>query len=382
MHFGRLLPAVALAGLVSTTGLANDEVRAIWVTRWDYRTEQDVVDAVHNAASLGLSRIYFQVRGRADAFYRSNLEPWGEELGPNPTFDPLEVAVREARRTGVELHAWANVMSGWKGRRPPRDRRHVVYRHPEWFLYDRFGKRHLYDDHYTILNPCSEPARAHLRAVFHDIAKRYAVDGIHLDYIRFIAESEKARQAVPYDNRTLARFRRMTGGFPVRHPREWNEFRREAITTLVRDLSLTIQKARPGCHVSAAVIRDFDGAKKRYFQDARKWLQSGYVAELVPMNYERKLDRFNHHLENALASGSPDSIVCGVGVYLVDDPRVVVRQIEAARRRGAGGYALFGYANFFRSPSHESAGGVAAERTRVTLQRAVRELNRAVAVRR
>ena len=98
-----------------------DEVRAIWVTRWDYRSAGDIRTIIQNCKSLGLNRIYFQVRGRSDAFYRSSHEPWAEELGGlDPGFDPLAIAVSEAGKNAMQLHAWANVLAGWKGKIPLR----------------------------------------------------------------------------------------------------------------------------------------------------------------------------------------------------------------------------------------------------------------------
>src|SRR6185295_12997936 len=136
------------------------EVRAVWISRWDYRSESDLRASIASAAALGLNRVVFQVRGRADAFYRSSLEPWGEELFAEgirrqPDFDPLAVAVEEAKRRGIEIHAWMNVLPGWKGSIPPRSRHHLVHRHPDWFLLDRGGRRPILDSRrYSILNPC------------------------------------------------------------------------------------------------------------------------------------------------------------------------------------------------------------------------------------
>lgn len=115
------------------------EIRAIWVTRWDYRSESDVRAVIRNCKSLGLNRIYFQVRGRSDAFYRSELEPWAEELGgKNPGFDPLAVAIDEAGKSSIQLHAWVNVLAGWKGKVPPKSKTHLYHTHPDWFLTDRW----------------------------------------------------------------------------------------------------------------------------------------------------------------------------------------------------------------------------------------------------
>src|SRR6185436_6751297 len=36
------------------------EVRAVWVTRWDYRTEDDVRKVLERCAGLGFNRVIFQ----------------------------------------------------------------------------------------------------------------------------------------------------------------------------------------------------------------------------------------------------------------------------------------------------------------------------------
>ncbi len=63
---------------------------------------------MERAALAHFNVIYFQVRGAADALYRSNIEPCAVvlcgHLGGTPSWDPLEVAVREAHARGIELH--------------------------------------------------------------------------------------------------------------------------------------------------------------------------------------------------------------------------------------------------------------------------------------
>ena len=72
--------------------------KAIWVTRWDYKTEQDIVDLMENIDKAGFDTVLFQVRGNATVFYPSAMEPWAEEFNhQDPGFDPLEAACREAR---------------------------------------------------------------------------------------------------------------------------------------------------------------------------------------------------------------------------------------------------------------------------------------------
>ena len=179
-----------------------EEVRAIWVTRWDYRSAGDIRAIIQNCKSLGLNRIYFQVRGRSDAFYRSSHEPWAEELGGrDPGFDPLAIAVSEAGENAMQLHAWANVLAGWKGKVPPENKTHLYYTHPDWFLTDRGGKTWKSSSHYSMLNPCNPEVRKHLAVVLGDLVARYKIDGLHLDYIRFVFPDPDKKGQVPYDMR-------------------------------------------------------------------------------------------------------------------------------------------------------------------------------------
>ena len=62
----------------------------------------------------GINAVFFQVRSACDALYDSPLEPWSfwltgrQGAAPDPWYDPLAFAVREAHRRGMELHAWFN----------------------------------------------------------------------------------------------------------------------------------------------------------------------------------------------------------------------------------------------------------------------------------
>ena len=352
------------------------EIRAIWVTRWDFRTEGDVQRAVRWCAGVGLNRIFFQVRGRADAFYRSRIEPWGEELGgSDPGFDPLATAIAAGRDAGVEIHAWINTLPGWKGASPPRNPRHVVNTHPEWFLVDRTGKRHLLDEaDYTILNPCLPEVRAHILSVVEDIVTRYPVDGIHLDYIRFVARKPGPGHDVGFDPRTLSIFRQYFGGSPSDLPADWDRFRAAGVDTMVHNISNSARTLRPGCRVSVAAIPDYSRAVRGLFQDVAKWREKGWIDEIYPMTYEKDDEVFAFRASSA-ARRTPGVVIPGIGVHLHQSAGRTVSQIDAARRLGAPGYALFAFANLFPSPSHESRSDPASKRLRAVLRANILAVN-------
>lgn len=356
---------------------APREVRAIWVTRWDYRTEVDVRRAIRGAASLGLNRVLFQVRGRADAFYRSSFEPWGEELGgKDPGFDPLSVAIDEAKRNDIALDAWINVMPGWKGSRPPQSRKHLYYRRPEWFLTDQKGQRHrLEKNRYAILNPCLPEVRSYLVAIVKDIATRYPISGLHLDYVRFVARNPHGGLDFPYDSRTLSLFHEHAGDVPSKLPDRWDRWRQLNMNTVVYRISKAFREIRPGAPVSVAAIKNYDHAKKMLFQDVVTWQRRGWIDEVFPMTYDKAEASFARLAVGTVQSGLPRKVYPGIGVYMLDRPEQLAAQIERIRRIGAGGYALFALSNFFPTTSHESHADQRAERLRNQMRQTVVSAN-------
>ena len=135
----RVLIAILLVACLNLSALAGSEtrdIRAIWITRFDYLTADDVRAAITNSLDAGFDRIMFQVRGNATAFYPSPYEPWAEQLGwQDPGFDPLALALELTHARGAELHAWINVVPAWWGTRPPENEQHLFHTRPEWLSY-------------------------------------------------------------------------------------------------------------------------------------------------------------------------------------------------------------------------------------------------------
>ncbi|MBI4604212.1 MAG: family 10 glycosylhydrolase, partial [Planctomycetes bacterium] len=353
------------------------EVRAIWITRWDFKEEADLRRAVRWCVGLGLNRILLQVRGRADALYRSSHEPWAEELGgADPGYDPLAVAVEEARAHSVELHAWINVLPAWKGDGDPSSPDHVLYKHPEWFLVDRLGKRLLkHPSDYTILNPCLPEVRAHLVEVAKDIAGRYAIDGLHLDYVRFVGRDARRGADFPYDPRSLSLFRSFSGSYPTDAPEEWDRWRGLAVDSVVFRMAEAARKARPGIRISVAAIEDYERAREGLFQDVVKWQEAGWVEDVYPMTYHRGPADFLARARPALERGARGRVIPGIGAFLHGSAAETRRQVDLARGLRAGGYAVFAYSSLFPSPSPECGADAEAKALRSELRTAVLELN-------
>lgn len=348
-----LAPAIAAGASSQRVKTKLDEVapyrRFVWVTRWDFRNSDDIKKICYNAASARFTDVLFQVRGEGTAFYNSSLEPWAWELtgsdasstGADPGWDPLATAIREGHRWGLRVHAYVNVLPGWAQKtNPPRSSGQLIVKHPGWFMVDADGDP-MSAAWYRFLDPGLPEVRAHIAALMGEIARNYAVDGIHLDYIRYPFEKGDYSYRKPVVNQ----FKKTYGGTPGRNPSSWNEFRRAQVTETVRMISAAARKAHPGIEISASVVADPDDAQAAC-QQPELWLGKGYIDAAVPMAYTDDMDRFNRLAGRFIQNGNAKHTWVGI-IATPDKNSHVAEQIRRLTRLNVGGIALFCYSDLF-----------------------------------
>jgi len=326
-------------------------VRAIWVTRWDYKSPRDIAIVMENCKTAGFNTVLFQVRGAGTVMYPSRLEPWADELGGgDPGFDPLAVACQEGHRRGLSVHAWVNVIPGWHGDKTPANPRQLYNARPDWFWHDAAGRRQPLG-WYSSVNPCYPEVRRYLVDVMHEIVSRYPVDGLHMDYIRFPNEWSKAYREgatvpdYPRDPRTLAMFQQATGRTPEQAPGAWNAWRTDQVTQLVRDIRQMTLKTDRKVSLTAAVGADADIALRTHFQDSRRWIKEGLVDAVFPMNYESDMGGYGARLAKWAPKQSRVPVVTGIMFDKRGGP-LVVDQVNTATRTGTH-FAAFAYNSLF-----------------------------------
>ena len=343
-----LLPVLLAAGCVTSPQPISGPVRGIWVTRFDYTTADDIRQIMENCEQGGFNTVLFQVRGNGTAFYESDLEPWADELGgQHPGFDPLELACEEAHVRGMQLHAWVNVIPSWRGLKPPDNPEQLYLAHPEWHWYDQEGRRQpLAKAFYTSLNPCLPEVRSYLVELFAEIVARYDVDGLHLDYIRFVDDLEKGRD-YPRDARTLALFHDATGRLPDQQPDLWKRWRADQVTALVKSIRQMTLDLRPGLILSAAVGSEPSGPTGQHLRDSLGWAKAGLFDALFPMNYTSDPELFASRVEAWSRVPTDSRIVTGIMVR-PDDRTLEVTLAEVRDSLGkTPHYALFAYSYLF-----------------------------------
>lgn len=339
------------------------EARALWVSRFEYGTAPSIAAIMADAKRANFNIVYFQVRGVADALYRSSVEPCSirlcGKLGGTPTWDPLEVALAEAHSRGIQLHAWLNAFTGWRptsdstcaalAESDPGNPRHVLLVHPEWRVVNDAGVTHPCPntEESVWMSPGIAGVRTHLARVAASVARNYDVDGIHLDFIRYPGLKWS------HDTASLRAF----GLDPAANRAAWDQFRRDQVAAAVRETRDSVLSARPAAVLSAAVwgiYRDrwswnSSEGYGQYFQDPRAWAAGGDLDVAVPMMYWTIKGTYCAYtdwsclLDDHLAAYRAANRHMYAGMLASYGVAEMVREIQLGRERGVQGFTVFSY---------------------------------------
>ena len=253
-------------------------------------TEQraELISLLDRAGALKLNALIFQVRPACDAMYASKIEPWSEFLtgtmgqAPQPFYDPLALAIEEAHRRGMELHAWFNpYRARLKAEKGPVAANHVSKVRPQ--IVRDYGK-------YLWLDPGELETQEYSLSVVMDVVRRYDVDGIHFDdyFYPYRERGEGGRELDFPDEASWKKY-----GAKSKLSRD--DWRRRNVDTFIRRVYESIKATKPSVKFGLSPfgiwrpgnppqIRGFDAYAVLY-ADSRKWLQSGWVDYFTPQLY-------------------------------------------------------------------------------------------------
>ncbi len=363
LRLGTILVLIAFILHPSSTILSQTnliapkwEVRAVWLTTaggadWPktYDVEgqkRSLIAIFETLKARHFNTVFFQVRPRGNTFYKSRYEPWAAELtgkfGEDPGWDPLEFAIDEAHKRGLELHAWFNVAKVFMGGLPPLSSpRHVVRSHPEWVQ--------IYEGEWWVDMGRPE-VRTYTENLVLELVRLYDLDGIHFDYARYPGEK--------FDD--WKSFRLYSDGA------ERDDWRRNNITSFVRDMYGQVMREKPMMKVGAAplgIYKSIPGAQSGFsaygavYQDSRTWLQQKSLDYVVPQLYWDFGEQANPNDPDFRAlcidwAGNRYGrhMVAGLGIYRQNVQKEVTEQIFLTRTLGCEGQSFFRYENVLDLP--------------------------------
>jgi uncharacterized lipoprotein YddW (UPF0748 family) len=186
-------------------------------------------------------------------------------------------------------------------------------------------------------------------AVVRELATRYPIDGIHLDFIRYPSSSACV---CPHCHRAFeAYLGHRVSPWPAALDRpdlhaRWLAFRRAVITGFVTDIRALLRREAPRLRLSAAVFPNASLARDTVGQDWPRWCRAGLVDFVCPMSYHRESAAFRADVlrQQDAVAGARVRVFPGIGVSSCRlDANVLAEQISITRVRRTGGFMLFAF---------------------------------------
>lgn len=308
------------------------EVRAVWLTTiggldWPHsyaqsgsaitRQQNELRTTLDRLQKAGINLVFIQTRVRATTIFPSNMEPWDGCLsgkpGTSPGYDALAFAIEECHKRGMQLHAWVVTIpvGKWNGAGCKNLRNTVPH------LLRKIG-----EDGY--MNPEMPGTADYLAQFCGDLTRRYDIDGIHLDYIRY--------------------------------PETWGKIAdknrgRQYITNIVKAIHSAVKQQKKWVMLSCSPIGKYADLPRQWArgwnardivcQDAAMWMQTGLMDGVFPMMYFRNNDFYPFAIDWKERSNGR-IVAPGLGIYFLSPKEKnwplsdITRELHVLRQYGLG----------------------------------------------
>ena len=247
------------------------EIRAVWLTTiqgldWPHshtasRQKQELISILDKLQRANINTILFQTRVRATTVFPHESEPWDAcltgQTGKSPGYDVLQFCIDECHKRGMECHAWIVTIPVGKWNTDGCK-----------LMRQRFPKLIVKSGEEGYMNPEMPQTGDYIARFCREVTRRYDIDGIHLDYIRY-PETWKLKVS--------------------------REQGRRNITDIVRKIHHAVKSEKPWVKLSCSPIGKYDdisrfhsggwNANTAVCQDAQGWLHDGLMDMLFPMMY-------------------------------------------------------------------------------------------------
>ncbi|MBT3378219.1 MAG: family 10 glycosylhydrolase [Lentisphaerae bacterium] len=314
-----------------------NEFRGVWCHRGHGVAGMTWEQSVSHLRNCGFNALLVNMASAGRASCRSTRLLPGED-----GVDHLAACASACRRHGVQLHAWFVCL-----RIEPADRSALLKRGISLGAQQTTPEGKLLPQW---LCPSDPRNRQHLVAITTEVAQRYPISGIHLDYIRY------AGQQTCFCAGCRRRFEARIGQSVTNWPTscttsstirsKWLDFRRDTITSLVAEVRAGLQRTSRGVKLSAAVYPREATARDSVAQVWSEWRKRRLVDFVCPMSYADSTEAFGRLVQSAAPRQalSVVPVFPGIGVSSRKlDAIETLMQIRMSRRHQTGGFVLFEY---------------------------------------
>ena len=314
------------------------EFRAFWCHNASGPAGMDWDQSIRILAENGFTATLPNMLWGGLAYYPSEVLPVAAQAKDR---DYIAECLAACRKYGVECHVW-KVNWNMSGRAPAEFVARMTREGRTQVQFNGEGGE-------AWLCPSHPDNHILERDSMLEVVRKYAVDGIHFDYIRY-----PGRDAC-FCGGCRERFETSLGAKVANWPADirrdkalegkWNDFRRDNITRLVAAVSEGAKKIRPGVKVSAAVFPNLPVDRDGVAQDWKLWCERGYLDFVCPMDYTPDSSEFERRVARQLPWAGKVPCYPGIGLSTWSGRSIVtlIEQIEITRKLKTGGFTVFDY---------------------------------------
>lgn len=289
--------------IIANKFLEDGEMRGIWlstVSNLDWpeissyknsKVQQEMLKEKFDfIEEQNMNTIFFQVRPMGDAFYKSNYAAWSKyltgSLGEDPGYDPLEFAINEAHKRGLELQAWFNpfrIDSNSAG----FNMDNYINELPEQSPLKNNSNWIVKYNNYHYLDVGIPEVREYVIDTIIEVVKNYNIDGVVLD--DYFYPYPSGGLEFPDDNT----YEKYGEGFNSKE-----EWRRNNVNCFISELYKKIKETntevkfgvspfgiwRNGESLGGSNTSGLSSYDDVYV-DSRKWIQEGWIDYIIPQIY-------------------------------------------------------------------------------------------------
>ncbi len=302
------------------------EIHAVWDHSGQGLYPGDWPRTIRLLKEYHITDLFVNVCGAGFAHYPSAVLP--QSAVCTSQGDQLAACLAAARGSGIRVHAWMLCFTATRST-PARLSQFSLR---GWRLRNPKGGELEY------LDPSHPGLREYLLNALGELARKYPVDGVHLDFIRWY-ENALAAEVTPG---ALTRYRRTTTKPSKRSFWAW---RGKIIRDFVAAAKTRVKGVRPNAWFTAAVLGKYPSCVDSVGQDWMAWLDAGLIDYAVPMNYTEDNTRYSSYVaQQGKSKSRARKIISGIGVTANESrlgPVKVIDQVNIARKAGLAGVALF-----------------------------------------
>lgn len=273
--------------------------------------QQMFINVLDSMQSANCNAVVFQVRPCADAFYKSDIEPWSRYLSgvqgvaPAEEWDPMEFMIEESHKRGMEFHAWCNPYRVTLLESDTLCADHAFYKYPDIFV--KYGKQWYF-------NPAEPLSRELTIKAIADMVARYDIEAVHFDdyFYPYPVSGQEFDDAAAFEKYAAqqgfvitadknAKDSAGVAAYEANRKQVVGDWRRNNVETLIKELNDTIKSIKPwvrfgispfGIHRNKKDTPDGSGSEtnglsnyEQLFADVPKWAHEGTIDYYVPQLY-------------------------------------------------------------------------------------------------